>query len=156
MRRARGFTLIELAVALAVMAAAVSVAALSLRQSDRRALNDASRTIQADLRLAQRMAMIEGRRWGVMFDRLENRYYVYHHLPRTTVKTVDVPNGALIREISHTELVYTPRGTASTGFRIWLSKGRYWQRTTATVSGGRIEIKEIVVSTNGSKPPEGD
>jgi Tfp pilus assembly protein FimT len=150
--RSAGLTLLELAVALAV-AAAVTVAALgTMRAVDRRTLDGASRMLASDLRYAQRMAIIEGRRWYVQFDVTYGRYLVRHQNPVTTVKMVELPPGVVIQNVTANQLTYLPRGTPSTGLGVWLSKGRFWQRTTVVPSGGRAQVKEMVVSADGREP----
>jgi hypothetical protein len=108
--------------------------------------------LAADIRFAQRMSIIEGRRWFISFDIANNLYRVRHLFPPTIVKTVEIPNGVSLRFTSYPDLFYLPRGTPTNGMSIWLSKGNYWQRTTVTPGGGRVDIKEIVYSTNGSQP----
>jgi hypothetical protein len=97
------------------------------------------------------MAMIEGRRWGILFDSNGNQYHVISTGPTQIEKTVPLQGVSLV-ETSAPIMLYLPRGTASQGFRVTLAKGRYWQRLTATVSGGRIEIKEMVLSHDGEIP----
>lgn len=107
------------------------------------------------MRYAQRMAMIEGRRWGVLFDVKANRYALYHKDPYETVKTVTLTNNVQLREANKPYMEYLPRGTGTHGMTIALSKGNFWQNLTTGVSGGRVEIKEMRRSADGSKPPDG-
>lgn len=143
-----GFTLLELTVALSVTAVCAAGLTLSHHSAERRALHDASRMIQADLRLAQRMSIIEGRHWGVQFDVVGNQYHVYSTKPLKTVKTVAIPGGVSLVQTTASRLEYLPRGTVTAGFRITLKNGRYGQQLTATLSGGRIEIKDIQESAS--------
>lgn len=153
MSAGHGFTLIELAVVLAITAVLAGSVVLSFRAAERRALQDASLMLQADLRYTQRMAMIEGRRWGILFDVVENQYFVYSTNPTEVEKTVAIPHGVMLVETSAPDMEYLPRGTGSHGFRVTLAKGRYWQRLTATVSGGRIAIKEMQWVTDSEDIP---
>ena len=141
-----GFTLIELVIVLGVMAILGGTTLVTARGIQRRTLNNTSLAIQADLRRAQRLALIEGRRWRVNFDIENNRYFV-HPMPRAfgaDVYTVYLPRGVeIIRFAPRSFLEYLPRGTATTGFSVVLRSGRYQQQLTATVSAGRIEIKDI-------------
>jgi prepilin-type N-terminal cleavage/methylation domain-containing protein len=92
----KGLTLIELVIALAVASAVSGGLVLSLRAADRLALQNASYAVQADLRYAQRMAMLEGRRWGIIFDIDGDRYHIFTFNEtggRLTEKTVPMPNG---------------------------------------------------------------
>ena len=145
----KGFTLIELVIVLAIMAILSGTTLATARGIQRRTLNNTSLSIQADLRRAQRLALIEGRRWRVNFD-IENNRYFMHPMPRNFgdhVYTVYLPRGVEIDHItapqSRTFLEYLPRGTASSGFGIHLRNGPYLQRLTATVSAGRIAIFDI-------------
>jgi prepilin-type N-terminal cleavage/methylation domain-containing protein len=147
-----GLTLIELVIALAVAAVIAGGVLWSLNAADRLALQQTSYALQADLRYTQRMAMIEGRRWGVIFDVVGNRYHIISTEPTTIIQTVTLSHGVQLVETSAPIMLYLPRGTASQGFRCTLAKGRYWQRLTGTVSGGRIEIKDIITTIDGDIP----
>ena len=145
-KRRSGFTLLELIIALALIVIVSSGVFLAFRQSDRRALHNASLMLQADLRYAQRRAMIEGRRVGVIFEPGLNRYRVVSTNPTTTLRTVYFHSGVRLRYNSFPQLHFTTRGTSSSGFTIWLYNGGYWQRLTATVAGGRIRVFDITNS----------
>ena len=136
----------ELIIALAIVMIATSGVFLAFRQSDRRALHNASLQLQADLRYAQRRAMIEGRRVGVIFEPALNRYRVVSTRPTVTLRTVYFENGVRLRYNSFPQLYFTPRGTSSSGFTIWLYNAGSWQRLTATVASGRIRIFDITNS----------
>ena len=140
----RGITLIELTIALAVASVFGAAVFISLRGIDRIALQRASYALQADFRYSQRMAMIEGRRWGILFDVVGNQYHVISTGPTKIEKTVPLPDGVVLIETSAPIMLYLPRGTASAGFRVTLARGAYWQRLTATVSGGRIRIYDMI------------
>ncbi len=140
-----GLTLIELVIALAVVSIITAGAALSFRLADRRVLYNTSLVLQADLRYAQRMSMIEGQRYGIEFD--QRSYAIFKlakNMPRTIIRTVELPDGVEYRIHNQPQVHYLPRGTITDGFTVVLEKGRYSQEITATVSGGRIEIKDMV------------
>jgi prepilin-type N-terminal cleavage/methylation domain-containing protein len=149
-----GFTLIELAVALAVMAILTGIAFGSFGWMDRKILNDTSQQLASDIRYTQRMAMIEGLRWGITIDEKNNAYLVMRQRPikAETKKTVRLSHGVRFRRVNRPSFEYLPRGTITGGFTIWLSKGKYWQRITAVPSAGRIEVKPVVVSINDTVP----
>jgi Tfp pilus assembly protein FimT len=142
MKKTSGLTLLELTVVLAVVMILSGGVVLGLRQADRRALNNASLQLQADLRYAQRRAVIEGRQFGVVFE-IPNRYRVVSTQPTRTIRTVYLRGGTRLLETSEERLMFLPRGTPSAGFRVTLAKGSHTQRLTATVSGGRIRIFDI-------------
>ena len=70
--RSGGFTLLELIIALAIIMIAGSGIFLAFRQSNRRALQNASLQLQADLRYIQRRARIEGRNFTIVFEQANN------------------------------------------------------------------------------------
>ena len=143
-----GFTLIELVIVISLIAI-LSVAGLaSARGTQRREIQNASTMIQADMRQAQRLAVIEGRRHRVRFDQVNHRYFVYPvggfvyepiHLPAgVTIHSMNLPIG---------QIEYLPRGTlgghAAHGFTIVLRNRSYEQRLTITPSSGRVAYGEI-------------
>jgi len=138
-----GFTLLELIIALGIITIVIGGIFLTLRPSTRRDLENASLTLQADLRYSQRRAIMEGQRIGIHFEPHYNRYSIITGAPERVIRTVYLQNGVNLVETSAPRLMFLPRGTASAGFRITLSNGDYWQRITATVSGGRIHIFDI-------------
>jgi prepilin-type N-terminal cleavage/methylation domain-containing protein len=150
----RGVTLLELAVALALTAIVSGGVRLAVTGLARHTLYGASRMLQADLRYVRDMAVVEGRRWGVTFDQAGGAYIITRQSPAATIKRITLPDGVKIEHVSEPFIGFLPRGTPTRALGIWLSKGKYWQRITVTVSGGRVEIKDMVVSTNGAIPPE--
>ena len=147
----KGFTLIELVIVFGIIAILGGTTLATTRGIQRRTLNNASLALQADMRRAQQMALIEGRRWRVQFDQQNNRYIV-HPVPRLSalpeeIREVHLPSGVTIDFINSphagTFLEYLPRGTTSSGFRVDLRNGVYVQRITATVSAGRIAIHDM-------------
>jgi len=143
MKNSRGVTLIELAIVLGIITIVAAGIFVSTRSSYYRDLQNASLMLQSDLRYAQRRAIMEGRRYGVVFEVTENRYHVVLDNPQETIRTVQFQNGVQLHSTSGPRLTFTPRGTASGGFRITLHNGSYSQQLTATVSGGRIRIFDI-------------
>ena len=145
-RKTGGLSLLELLIALAILVIAATGIFFAFRQTDRRVLQNASLMLQADLRYAQRRAMAEGRRVGISFEPARNRYRIMAFDSYEVIRTVYFQDGVRLRHNSGPHLYFLPRGTASSGFRIRLSNGRYWQELTATVSGGRIKIFEITTT----------
>ena len=140
----QGLTLIELAVVLGLLAILSGTVFLSLRGNVARDLQNTSYVLQADLRYAQRRAIITGNRHGVIFEVQNNRYHVVQDVPRLVLRTVYLNQGVRFLETSGVQLMFLPRGTASAGFRITLASGGYSQQLTATVSGGRIRIFDVI------------
>ena len=147
----KGYTLLELVIVLAVIAAITGGIMLSARSADRIALQQASYALQADFRFAQRMALTEGRRWGIQFDILGNQYHIFTPERIFNVeteryyRTVPLSGGVELVNTNATggSVIYLPRGTIDRAFHVRLAKGRYEQRLTGTLGAGRIEIKEM-------------
>lgn len=139
----KGLTLLELVIALGLITIVSGGVLMASRGTDRRHLENASLQLQADLRYAQRRAITEGRRYGVVFEPAQNRYHVILDRPVQTIRTVNLPGGVSILETTAPRIVFLPRGTVTEGFTIILQNGRYTQRLTGTVSGGRVRIFDI-------------
>ena len=138
-----GFTLLELIIALAIIMIASGAIFLALRPSQKRDLQNASLQLQADLRYVQRRARIEGRRYGIQFERRYNRYRIRSYIPPRALRVVYLENGVDLNHTSADIIWFTPRGTPSQGFGINLYKSGYWQRITVSVAGGRTRVWEI-------------
>ncbi|MCL2189103.1 MAG: GspH/FimT family protein [Defluviitaleaceae bacterium] len=143
LRDTRGVTLLELAAVLALLLVLSGGAAIGFRQTNRRALHNASLQLQADMRYAQRRAIMEGRQFGVVFDIPNNNYRIISTRPRRTLRTVQIPNGVQLLESSAPQLLFHPRGTPTAGFRVILEHSGNTQRITASVAGGRIRVFDI-------------
>jgi len=116
-------------------------------------LQNASLTLQADLRQMQRLALVEGRAYHITFDAVGN-FYVINLMDSEVAgmgTTVFLPNGVTIHTppttSDGTTIHYTERGTPGRGFTIVLRSGRYQQQLTRTVSGGRIEVGPMEVGS---------
>jgi Tfp pilus assembly protein FimT len=136
----KGVTLLELTVVMAILMIVTGAVLISTRgdTNDYRALHNAALMLQADMRYAQRIALIEGRRVGVHFEPSHNRYSIMN-------RTVYLPNGVELLSTTYTfdEVFYLQRGTASAAGTIDLQKGRHTVELTTTLGGGRVEIKPI-------------
>ncbi|MCL2665003.1 MAG: prepilin-type N-terminal cleavage/methylation domain-containing protein [Defluviitaleaceae bacterium] len=140
-KKKAGITLIEATVALAVLLILAAAVAPSVADADRRALAYASQCIQADIRLAQRLAVAEGRTHHIGFNHYENYYTVYTSPPYKEIERVYLPNGVMIRSAEN--FYYLPRGTASKAQTIRLGKGRFIQDLTVLVGSGRVRAGSI-------------
>ena len=140
-----GFTLLELVIALSVIMIVTGGVFLAFRPSPRRALENASLQLQADIRYIQRRAIAEGRRFDISFERRENRYRILG-IDNNEDIYVYFQNGVRLHALSIDSNVvgFLPRGTSSHSLTIELRvDGRYSQRSTILLSGGRVDIKEI-------------
>jgi Tfp pilus assembly protein FimT len=133
----------ELAVVMAVLAVLAGGALAGIRQIGRRALQNASLQLQADMRYAQRRAVAEGRQFGILFDTNGTQYRIISSMPEHTVRTVTFSGGVRLDGVTTQRLMFHPRGTPSAGFRAVLAQGSDTQRITVTVSGGRVRVFEI-------------
>lgn len=165
MRRGKavqGFTLMELAIVLGIIAimSGGMLVAVAGRSSERRALQNASLALQADIRYAQRRTIVEGQRYGVTFDFAYNRYHVGPATRDThgrwTVnhdRTIYLPPGVTMRrwltstgmyyEGTTHQITYLPRGTVSVGATYRLRTGLYQQDVSVVPSGGRAQLLGI-------------
>jgi type II secretory pathway pseudopilin PulG len=151
----RGATLLELTAVIAVLMVvfgAVFIGTLG-HSNDYRALRNAARVLQADMRYAQRRAVMEGRRIGVQFEVRYNRYQIVTFAPYIYPLSppIYLPNGVNLQSVNfpQNQIIYLPRGTGQAG-TILLEKGRYSQQLTTTVGGGRVEIMSIIPNQGGN------
>lgn len=146
-----GLTLLELVIVIAIIMVATGVVLIGTRGSnnDYRTLHNAALMLQADMRYAQRRAVMEGQRVEVRFEPTQNRYHLITLSPTTTLRTVYFQNGVNLRSTTYpgNRMWYLPRATTGPqAGTIVLTNGRYWQELTTTVSGGRVEIKPVLIA----------
>jgi len=142
-RNKKGFTLLELVIVTALLLILSGITAVGIRQQDRRALQNASLQLQAEMREVQRRATTEGRRVGLTFEPHNNRYRIVTFTPQRSSPNIYISNRVNIEFVSTNELVFNPRGTPSDGFRIVLEKNGHTQHLTVSVSGGRVLVHDI-------------
>jgi competence protein ComGD len=147
MANKHGFTLAELIIVLGILAIMWAVVSLSMDGLRRQSLNSASLTLQADIRYAQQMAIMEGRRWQVDFDIENNSYTIRRDSILDTAdyrRDVILPNGVTI-EVNFKDqfLHYTSKGTVNRAGTIWLRSGSFMQRSTVALGTGRVRVFEI-------------
>jgi len=139
-RKNGGFTLLELIIALGVIAIVSGGLFLAFRQTERGALQNAALILQADIRYAQRHAVIEGRTVRILFQPIPNNYVVDRG--QMNSRSVYFENG--VRVTSSLEIHFLPRGTPGGGSTIQLRSQRgYQQNLTIVGSGGRVRINPI-------------
>ena len=143
-KKTGGFTLLELVIALAVLMLVSGSVFLALRPSNHRAIRSAALTLQADLRYAQRLAVIEGRRVDVLLERAHNRYRIIYGYPdEVEIRRVYFQDGVRLMDIERGNRVFFhPRGTPNYGNTIFLRHGRYDWRLTIVPSGGRVAVRQ--------------
>lgn len=143
-----GFTLIELVIVIALIVILSLAGFASARGAQRREIQNAATMIQADMRQAQRLAVIEGRRYRVRFDQINNRYFVYP-VRGFTYEPIYLPGNVSIHHMNLpiSQIEYLPRGTlgghAAHGFTIVLRNRSYEQSLTITPSTGRVAYGEV-------------
>ena len=145
MAKSKGFTLIELVLVMGLITIVTTGVLVSMRDNSYRTLYNASLTLQSDLRYAQRRAITEGRRHGILFEPTQNRYHIILTNPTENIRTVNLPSGVIFQDIVGGSVVtFLPRGTSSGGFTITLANSNYRQNLTVGVSGGRVRVWDIV------------
>ena len=145
--------MLELAIALGLIMIVSGGLMLSVRQNDSRDIAQATVQMQADLRYAQRRAIAEGRRVGILF----NGRYTYQIIARNppghfpSFEHLGEPrhfaNNAWFHfSMGGNEVYFLPRGTVNRAttiqLRIGSGSGRYQHNTTITVSGGRVYAED--------------
>jgi len=136
-----GFTLLELAIALAVIMVVSAGVFLAFRQPDRRNLDNAALQLQADIRYAHRRTISSGQRYRVYFSRINNYYRIRPVGPGDEILRVYLQNGVQIHA-NQNFLEFLPRGTSTAAVTITLTNGRYRRQLTSTVAGARIELRD--------------
>ena len=145
MRRERGFSLIELVLALGILVILSAGLFIVTSRNCHRVLHNVSVQLQADLRYAQRRSIIEGRRHSIIFDLANQRYHIITNDVPGPIRTVYMPSQVSLSRVSaqNSRATFLPRGTISGGFTVVLTTENYMQTITGTVSGGRIELFPI-------------
>ncbi|MCL2016064.1 MAG: type II secretion system GspH family protein [Defluviitaleaceae bacterium] len=139
----KGFTLIELVVVLGILATLSGTILFTANGLQRRNIENAAIALQADLRHAQRMAVIEGRRWHVLLNTVDNSYSVGPVNDRNSHYIVHLPNGL---ELSHTggaDLIFQPRGSFGQGRTINLHGSNFFGGVAVVGATGRSRLLEI-------------
>ena len=144
----RGLTLIELTVALGVMAvlAGAAVFAFSQRDASRRQILSAADQLMADIRYARQRAILSGRRVEIRFDVADGSYTIRYLNPTAEIRTGQVSEGVTVQlpQGNFVHLAFTPRGTpVRGGFSVILRTARHELRLSVVGSGGRVRISDF-------------
>jgi len=139
-KRRGGFTLLELVIALAVATIISGGVFMTFRQTPQRVLRSAALQMQADIRYAQRRAMIEGRRIQVSFYPTGRMYRIRFYDTLEELRRVYLQDGIslLTHYLPSNRMTYLPRGTVSDAGSITLSMDGFTQRLTITPASGRV------------------
>jgi type II secretory pathway pseudopilin PulG len=146
-----GITLLELIIALAVILIVSVGLTAPMSRSDRRTLNQASLQMQADIRLAQQMAIIEGQRYYIVLNPQRGSYSIGTSRIRAN-ETIFLENGVSFDQsrgiggnnFTDSWFGFTPQGTLTNmAGRIFLRAGNYRQELTVLVGTGRTAVFTI-------------
>ena len=153
MKNHNGFTLLEVTIALAILLVVSTGLIAGTRQRDSRRLEHATTMLHADIIYAQRRAINEGVRIGILFG----ERYTYQLISRsapghpawfyTIGEPIPFASGAWFHNSTGgNEIIFLPRGTVNQAttiqLRIGPGSGNYQQNTTITVSGGRVYAED--------------
>ena len=146
----KGISLLELVIALGILSILGATAFGAAQGIQRRNLTNASLILQAEIRRAQRMSVIEGRQWRLIFDVEYNRYSVGYLRSAAAIldtsterQWVYLPSGVEFRDVP-ASVGFLPRGTLSgSGFTMHLQSRQYSQRLTIHPISGRVNIFDI-------------
>jgi prepilin-type N-terminal cleavage/methylation domain-containing protein len=145
----KGVTLLELLVVIVLLMVVSGGVFAGVQRANHRMLNNVSLQLQADIRYAQRRALIEGRRFSVIFDQNAGSHgYRIRNTAGQTIRTETLPGGVTFSAIDHRSrfIEFTAQGTPNPGgYAIVLQQGTNKQCLTVTISGGRVQIFPINV-----------
>jgi len=141
-----GVTFIELVIVLAVFA--VMSTLVAVLPAERRQLSAAARQVADDIRLCQRLAMSEGKKTRVAFDKFSAVYWIYKYEDDKYESVKHVPLNNYIKSIyannSSNDITFTVRGTTSDACSIHLLTNNYMITLTVNVGAGRVKLGEVI------------
>ena len=140
-KKHNGLTLLELLIALSIVIVLSGGVFLSFRQTPQRVLHSALIQMQADLRYAQRRAIIEGRRVSVEFDSTARMYRIIIIDTGEEIRRVYLDRNITIGLGAGTNRVtYLPRGSVSGARTISLTIEGVTKRLSITPASGRTYL----------------
>jgi len=143
-KKIKGFTILELAVALGVLAIIVTAVWFGSSQSYRRDIISAANLLAADIRYAQQMAIQKG--VDVQISIFEDGYLIDYRPDGGANRPLlegfrAFPNasnaGSSVQTIN-----FTPRGTTNTPMTITLENRHYNISLTLTLGAGRVLVRD--------------
>ena len=150
MKQIRGFTLLELAIVLAVISIVGGGLFLVFRQSPRRDIENAALQLQADIRYIQRQAIAEGRRYRIELNRGTNSYRILAVSPYAAdieLWSANLKNNVRFSIVNSRNtadsifnISFLPRGTVAGATTVTLINDYYELQLTVNVGNGRVDI----------------
>ena len=139
---AKGFTLLELTIAIALLAVVSAAAWVGMGQSYRRDIQRTASILASDIRHAQQMAIQKGTNTSVVFF---GDSYIMFYYPRgmgsqALGDLVPLLNAEFA--VAPQMIRFTPRGTTSTPTTIFLRNSRYAITLTLTLGAGRVLVQD--------------
>jgi len=145
MTRQEGFAILEVLLALAIMAALVIVALPNLqRYLAQRDLQQTARLLNADLRLAQQYAVTQGEPFRLQYTGAAAQYTVVRASDGTVVKQVDLPATIMVTgPFAGTPVEFAATGAPTQGGWFCLSDGTSILEVDVQPATGRSQVTEV-------------
>lgn len=147
----RGFTMIEVVIALGIMVAFLCMTTVSMRSLERQRLVSAYRQLRVHLRMCQRLAIAEKRKHEIFFDVAAKYIYIIQYAGDDDKivghKKFTLPEGVEIKKVSTSSNIpiisYTTAGTITTGSTVSLQTNNYTLEFTVNVASGRVNEPKL-------------
>ncbi len=147
LKSAKGFSLIELLIVIALIAILAAIAAPNFsKYKDNANLKEAAREISGDIQLYKQRAVAENTRYRMVFDVDNNDYTVERDIGGVwnnviTDKKIGGENNNIIKVIGNTNTItFQTRGTSSAGTQIIRHEKRLSTATIVTSLMGRVTV----------------